>query len=170
MKNYLKLILGISLFVLLTACQTAATLEDPQPTQTTNRLSTSDFTTAENLFANKCQSCHNGYIAPDFNGHLPNFAKVENGKTYLINALLFGVQGPITANGVTFDDTMRNRSNDFDDTQIALLLNYSLTAWDNSAQLPEDFTLITAAEVATERQTPKTATDVYTARQVLQLP
>ncbi len=177
MKRYLHLILALFVLVLLASCQTMTPMEEaikePTPNPMSNRLSEADFTTAKGLYENNCQFCHssgNQGIAPDFNNHLPTFAKVANGKTHLINALLYGMQGEIVVNGQTFNGIMNNRSNSFDDSQIALLLNYGLTAWDNSSLLPEDFTLITAADVAKERQTPKTADEVYTARQALQLP
>lgn len=172
MRQPIKLILLSLSFVLLAACQNTEVTTDPTPTQPENRLSTSDFATAKTLFEDNCQGCHvSAPVGPAFKGHLPTFTKVTNGQTYLINALLFGLEGAITVGGQNFDGVMANRSSDFSDTEIALILNYGLTGLgDNSSLLTDDFKLITAAEVATERQTQKTMSDVFALRNALNLP
>jgi hypothetical protein len=52
----------------------------------------------------------------------------------------------------------------FDDQQIADVLNYAATAWDNAAALPEGFTAFTAEEVAAQRATTLDAAAVYAKR------
>ena len=170
MKKYLSLILFSCFLILLSACQTVEPITEPDPIST-NRLTTSEFATAKTLFEENCQSCHvSSPVGPAFKGHLPTFSKVDNGQTYLINALLFGLKGPITAGGQNFDSVMNSRANDFSDAEIALLLNYGLTGLENDTLLPNDFKLITSDEVARERQTAKTASDVFALRNALELP
>jgi len=172
MKPLIKLFLLSLVLVLLAACQPTNMVTSPDPIpQGDNRLSASDFTTAKSLFENNCQSCHvNAPVGPAFKGNLPSFTKVANGQSYLINALLFGVEGPITLGDQSFNGVMRSRANDFSDNEIALLLNYGLTGLGNDALLADDFKLITTAQVANERQTVKTKSEVLTLRNALELP
>ncbi len=170
MRQAIILFLLLLSLSMLSACSNEAAIADP-PTFSGNRLSTTDFATAKALFESNCQSCHvNAPVGPAFKSHLPAFTKVANGQTYLINALLFGVEGPITANGQDFNSVMASRANDFSDSEVALLLNYGLTGLDNSALLPDDFKLITSEDVAKERQTSKTKSDVFALRNALELP
>ena len=170
MKRFFSLILFSCFFIILSACTTVDPIKEP-PKNLGNRLSTSDFATAKALFESNCQGCHvSAPVGPPFKGHLPKFTKVANGQSYLINALLFGVAGPITANGQDFNSVMASRANDFSDSEVALLLNYGLTGLDNDTLLPEDFKLITSEDVAKERQIQKTATEVLALRNVLELP
>ena len=175
MKQPIKLFIVFLCISLLAACQNTEVVADPDPTQsmqTENRLSASDLITAKALFENNCQSCHvDAPIGPAFKGHLPTFTKVTNGQSYLINALLFGLQGQISAGGQDFNGVMASRASDFSDNEIALILNYGLTGLgNNDTLLKDEFKLITAAEVAKERQTSKTANDVFTLRNALNLP
>lgn len=163
------LILLVSVLVILTACQTKPTIAGPLPTPI-NRLSESNFEQAKTLFESNCQVCHvTVNTGPQFKNYLPVFTKVIGGTDYLINTVLFGLDGPITASGNSYDILMSNYPQ-LSDSDIALILNYGLTAWENVSLLPESFKLITSDKVAEQRKLSKTPSDVFALRNALELP
>ncbi len=118
-----------------------------------------------------CLACHqmNGEgvpgAFPPLKGHIAALYNAEGGRDYLIQVVLYGLQGEITANGVTYNGMM-TPWNSLGDDAIAAVLNHELTSWGNDALL-NNFMPITADEVATQRATPLTMQEVY-ANRVLQ--
>jgi mono/diheme cytochrome c family protein len=121
------------------------------------------------IYATNCAGCHqaNGEgvpgAFPPLAGHLAEVVAAENGRAYLINVLLFGLEGPITVNGQTYDGTMPAWSF-LSDADIAAVLNYALNAWGNQTNLPAGFAPVAAEEVAAARATTMTPADVHTLR------
>ena len=133
-----------------------------------------DRALGEQSYAN-CAACHqpNGQGIPSAfppqAGHAPEIYNVEGGRTYMIHTVLWGLQGEIVVDGITYNGIMTPWGSIMDDEQIAAVLNYVLTSWGNDALL-EDFTPITPEEVALERDTPMTAQEVYDSRAALGIP
>ena len=133
----------------------------------------------EETFAT-CSACHQPSgegipgAFPSLAQHLPNVeAKITDGellgRQYLINVVLFGVQGEIHSLGQSYHSIMPAWGDSLSDEQVAAVLNYELNSWGNEALLREDFSAITAEEVATQRATTKTSEEVYSLRAVLAL-
>lgn len=120
-----------------------------------------------------CSACHQATgmgvpgAFPPLAGHAPTLVQVDGGRTHLIHTLLYGLQGPIVAGGMTYNSVMTAQA--VDDAQAAAVINHILHEWGNDAELPEDFSPITAEEVAAERGLGLTGADVHEARQALGL-
>ena len=126
------------------------------------------------IYNRNCVGCHQGTgrgipgAFPPLAGHLPTLYAVEGGRSYLINTVLYGLQGPITADGQNFNSVMPAWAQ-LDDDSIAAVLNYTLTDWDNDT-LIDDFVPIDAAEVAAERGNDLGPGEVLGLRSALDLP
>jgi cytochrome c oxidase subunit 2 len=127
----------------------------------------------EAAYAN-CAACHqaNGRgipgAFPPLAGHMPDLVAREGGREYLIEVVLYGLQGPITVLGNRYDALMPGFGY-LSDVDVASLLNYALHAWENDELLPEDFEAITPEEVAAQRGQGLSPSDVHTAREALGL-
>src|SRR5215510_8555316 len=119
-----------------------------------------------------CTSCHQengrGIIGafPPLAGYVPNLLAQAMGRGYLIRVLLFGLEGAITVNGASFAGVMP-AWNALDDSAIAAVLNYVVTAWDNTQHLPADFKPFETSEVVAARTERMGSTMVHELRQKL---
>ncbi len=110
----------------------------------------------EQLYARSCVACHResgrgrAGAFPPLAGHLPSLYAREGGTDYLIDVVLYGLSGDIEVDGETYRGFMAPMAH-LDDGDVAEVLNYSLQAWGNAYQLPEDFTAIEAEDVADRR-------------------
>lgn len=122
-------------------------------------------------YTQNCASCHqaNGQgipgAFPPLAGHVPNLYNAEGGREYLIKVVLYGLQGPITVNGASYNGVM-NAWGQLSDEQIAATLNHELTSWGND-QLLNDFRPIMPDEVAALRGLGLTGQQVHAARPAL---
>lgn len=116
------------------------------------------------VFASNCASCHgaNGAgiagVFPPLSGHAADLAALDGGRTYLIDALLYGLQGAIVIEGTTYAGVMPAWGQLSDDA-IAAVLDHVVTL-DGS-----DAPGFTAEAVAAERGKGFAASDVLTLRQ-----
>jgi heme/copper-type cytochrome/quinol oxidase subunit 2 len=125
------------------------------------------------LYAANCASCHqaNGQgvagVFPPMAGHAPDLLEADRG--YLVDTLLYGLQGPIQVDGATYNGVMPAWGH-LSDMELADILNHTLTAWGNAALLPEGAALYTPDDVAARRGLGLTPADVLEQRQALPLP
>ncbi len=125
----------------------------------------------EQTYAN-CAACHQatgqGIPAafPPLAGNLPQLYAAEGGRSYLINVLLYGLQGQIEVLDASYNSVMPPWSQ-LSNEQLAAVLNFSLTSWDNSEMLPEDFSPILPDEVAAQRDQGLSSADVLNIRSEL---
>ena len=126
----------------------------------------------EGVYSVNCASCHQpdgsgmAGIWPPLTEHAARLHNAD--RDYLPQLLLYGLQGQINALGESYSGQMpawRQLGND----EIAEVLNYIVTAWDNEALL-EDFTPYTEEDVAPFRDRGLAPDDVYGLRQGLELP
>jgi cytochrome c oxidase subunit 2 len=116
------------------------------------------------VYASNCASCHgaNGAgiagVFPPLAGHAADLAGLDGGRTYLIDALLYGLQGAIVIDGTTYSGVMPAWGQ-LSDEAIAAVLEHVVTL-DGS-----DAPGFTAEEVAAERGKGLAAGDVLTLRQ-----
>jgi mono/diheme cytochrome c family protein len=131
------------------------------------------LTAGQAAYEANCASCHQANGAgivgafPPVAGHAAALYNAEGGRPYLINLLLYGLQGEIQVEGQTYNGVMPAWQQLSDD-DIANILNYIVTAWDGNQQL-QDFTPFEAAEVAERRTASLSSNDVYALRQQLDL-
>ncbi len=122
-----------------------------------------------------CAACHqqNGEglpnVFPPFAKHLPYIEAKEGGRQYLINVVLFGLQGEIQVLEQSYNGVMPSWGNSLSDEQVAAVLNHELHSWGNDGFLREDFVPITPEEIALERELLKTAQEIYELRSGLNL-
>jgi len=155
------------------------------PTQSTAKSTNTKSTSAAapapkagsagaSVYQQNCVACHQasgqgiGGAFPPLAGHLPDLLAVDSGREYLAHVLLFGLQGAIEVNGKTYNGSMPAWAGSLNDMQIADVLNYALTAWDNNQQLPPAFAVYSAKEIAAERSKNLKPADVHDARGKLQ--
>jgi mono/diheme cytochrome c family protein len=107
------------------------------------------------LYATYCSGCHQAAgtgipsVFPPLAGHVGNVVQAEGGRRHLANVLLFGMQGPITINGATYNGFMPAWSTLSND-DLAAILNHVLTAWGDAADIPR-FETYTANEIQNAR-------------------
>ncbi|MDZ7706471.1 MAG: c-type cytochrome [Trueperaceae bacterium] len=127
------------------------------------------------VYGANCASCHqaNGQgipgAFPPLADHVPDLLTPDGGRTYLIDTLLYGLQGQIRVSGQTYNGVMPAWSQ-LDDEQIAAVTNYVSHEWDNAANLPDGFTPFDTDEVASERGKGLAGSDVHDLRDELALP
>ena len=121
------------------------------------------------IYAANCAACHQASGAgvpgafPPLAGHFPALLKQPDGRSYVAKVVLFGLEGQITANGNTFAGTMPPWQS-LSDSDLAAVLNYVSTAFDNKAQLPADFKAYSADDLKAARAQPLNAAAVHAQR------
>lgn len=134
-----------------------------------------DTSAGEAIYNSVCLACHQmtgegtPYAFPPLANHFPDLVAVEGGREYVIDVVLFGLMGAIDVEGITYNSVMTPHVGMFDDQQVADVLNYVSTAWENAALLPEGFEAFTADEVAGQRGALLSSAEVYEKRQALGL-
>lgn len=120
----------------------------------------------------KCQGCHQATgaglpkVFPPLAGHVPEILAAKDGRAYLIDVLLWGLQGEITVKGEKYTGVMP-AFNTLTDAQVADVLNHISSQWGN--KLPAGQKAFTADEVKAARATKMTAAQVADARKKLGL-
>ena len=100
------------------------------------------ITDGEEIYTDFCLQCHmaNGKGVP---GSFPPLANSDylNDVDQSIHAIKFGLKGPITVNGKSYNSNMISQG--LDDEEIADVMNYILRSWGN-----ESSTIVTEEKVA----------------------
>lgn len=114
------------------------------------------------LFTIHCAACHQqtGKGVP---GKYPPLAKSEwvLGSTNVLGQiLLHGLDGPIDVLGETFNGNMPAFGTKLDDAQIAAILTFVRSEWDNAASAVEPELVTAARETGGQRQTAWTASEL----------
>jgi len=115
----------------------------------------------------QCAGCHQATgtgvtgAFPPLAGELPRLAAAgEVGRLFPVKVLLFGLQGPIKAQGKAYNGAMPSFGW-LSDADIAAVLNYVFTNWGNDKLLPKGFKPISAEEVKALRAKALTAQQVH---------
>jgi mono/diheme cytochrome c family protein len=125
------------------------------------------------VYAANCAACHQATGAgipaafPPLADHVGDLYAADRG--YLIDVLLYGLQGPITVNGQTYNGLMPAWPQ-LSDAQIAAVLDHTMTAWGDAEDLAEPYVPYSAEEVAEARGRGLSAADVAAERAELDLP
>ena len=135
------------------------------------QVSTATVADGAVVYAN-CQACHqqdgNGMagVFPPLNNHIPDVLAAAGGREYLVDVLLYGVQGPFSISGVKYNSVMPAWPQ-LSDAEIAAVLNHISTSWDN--ELPSNQEPFAASEITDARGLDIAATDVLKKREALLL-
>ena len=149
------------------AAAAAAEAEAPAEATVSSADPTFDTALGASTYTN-CVGCHQPTGAgipgafPPLVGHVTDLFNADGGRQYVIQMMLYGVQGPIVVNGNNYNGFMPGWQQ-LSDEAVAAVLNHTLTEWGN-ADLIDDFDAIRAAEVAAERGLGLSAGDVYQRR------
>ncbi|HET8986552.1 MAG TPA: cytochrome c, partial [Trueperaceae bacterium] len=125
------------------------------------------------LFDANCVACHQvtgagiPAVFPPLRGHAPALVTVEGGRRYLVDVVLFGLSGRIVVEGHQYDGIMPPWGH-LSDSQLADVLNYVVTAWDNDQLLEQGFVAYTPEEVLGVRLDAYDSTAVHGARTLLE--
>lgn len=122
----------------------------------------------------QCAGCHqqNGQgvpgAFPPLAGHAPDLYNAEGGPTYLVDVILYGLQGQIEVEGQSYSGLMPAWQQ-LTDAQIAAVLNFVLTEWGNEAEL-DTFEPYAAADIEAQRGQGLSTSDMLDRRGSLELP
>lgn len=125
------------------------------------------------LYGQYCASCHqaNGQglagTFPPLAGHVQEILAKKDGRTYLIDVVLFGLAGQIKVKGQTYNGAMPAWEAQLKDDQVAAILNFLASNLGNKP--PAGFKPYTPEEVGKERGKKLTPQKVYALRQALKL-
>jgi mono/diheme cytochrome c family protein len=121
------------------------------------------------VYATNCAACHQAGgtgmadAFPPLAGHFPDLVKSADGRAYVKKVLLFGLEGQVSVNGKNYAGAMPSWLA-LSDNDIAAVLNYVSTAWDNGKSLPADFKPFSADEIKALRTPELTSAAVYALR------
>jgi cytochrome c oxidase subunit II len=141
--------------------------------QVVEPLSAAEVHPGEAVYQANCASCHqaNGQglagAFPPLEGHAASLFNADGGREYLINLLLYGLQGQITADGGSYNGVMPAWGQ-LSDQQLADTLNYILSAWGNDARVSAEPDY-QASDFAEKRGQDLSSNDIYRQRQALEL-
>ncbi|MHB2021423.1 MAG: c-type cytochrome [Candidatus Xenobia bacterium] len=113
-----------------------------------------------------CVACHGdtgqgvAALFPPLAGRVAHIATMPGGRNYLMHVALFGLKGPIEAQGQKFAGTMPPWGKILDDRSLASILTWVTHAWGSTARVPA----FTPEEVHSARQAAMTATQVAAER------
>jgi mono/diheme cytochrome c family protein len=150
---------------------------DPEPTDDSpvaQAAAEVDLESGRAIYNRNCIGCHQGNgggipgAFPPLARHTPDLYAAEGGRSYLINVLLYGLQGPIAVQGANYTGVMPAWSQLSDD-DVAVVLDYILNDFGN-ADLIESYQPYNADEVAAERGKNLSPSDVLDLRSALDLP
>lgn len=148
------------------AAPAAPAAEGAEPTAESATGGAAALPDGEALFASTCSACHQASgqgipgAFPPLAGHAPALYEAE--RDLPLEIILFGMQGAITVNGMTYNSLMPSHPQ-LDDAQLAAVANHVMTAWGNDAALT-DFQAYTAADAEAVRAKALSMDQVHAAR------
>lgn len=152
------------------AAEEAATTDTAEPADTTAVSLTWDADQGASMYTMNCVACHQG-SGQGIPGAFPPLAEhaadvyAAGGEVFLIDVVLYGMQGPIQVGGTTYNGLMLAWSQ-FSDEELANVLNHIVTAWNDP---PAGFVPYQPADIAAERGKGLSDSDVHTLRDQLGL-
>ena len=126
-----------------------------------------------NVYDSSCASCHQADgqgiagVYPPLEEHAAHLYNAPGGRDYLVNLLLYGLQGPIEVEGATYNNQMPAWKQLGDD-EIAAVLNHTLSSWKNEG-LVDTFEPYQPEDIEPFRNEDLSNEDVYELRQELGL-
>ena len=124
------------------------------------------------VYAANCAACHqlNGAglpgVFPRLAGHAADLYRADGGRDYLIEVMLYGLQGQIAVGGTNYNGLMPAWAH-LPDEQLAAVTNHIVAGFDDGA--PDGFDAFGAEEFAARRGEGLTAAQVLESRGALGL-
>ena len=122
----------------------------------------------------RCASCHReGDLTrrvPPLRQHVPRLFLAEGGRTYLIDFLLFGLEGELSVEGHTYQASHPIYNDRLTDDEAAAVLNAILVNWDNDKLLPADARLYAPDDIAARRPLALSRGEVRASRERVVMP
>jgi mono/diheme cytochrome c family protein len=124
------------------------------------------------VYAANCAACHQldgaglPGVFPRLAGHAADLYQADGGRGYLIEVMLYGLQGQIAVGGTNYNGLMPAWAH-LSDEQLAAVTNHIVAGFDGGA--PDGFDAIGAEEVAARRGEGLTAAQVLESRGALGL-
>lgn len=124
------------------------------------------------FYQQRCISCHQVTgegipgAFPPLKGHSADVYALDGGPEFLVNVLLFGLDGAIEVNGITYRGVPMPAWKQYSDDEIAAVANHIVAGFDGA---PSGFVPFTADDVAAERSNNYTNKQVYELRTALDL-
>ena len=122
-------------------------------------------------FQQRCAVCHQATgsgvpgIYPPLKDTIGTYVRVPLGRAFLIDLLLFGMDGAIKSDGAVYEGFMPPAA-DLSNSDLAEAINYVLRTL-NAGTLPRNFEPFTPIEFKTARANRLTANDVFHEREKL---
>lgn len=115
------------------------------------------------LYRNTCQVCHQpGGAGAGAFPPLANSDWVQGGEQRLIRVMLNGLTGPVTVNGKEYNSVMPGLGHQLSDEQIAAILTYIRSEWENNApEVTVETVAAVRAEVGTRSEWTQAELDPY---------
>ena len=144
---------------------------EPAPILARDADPTFDRALGAQVYAANCAACHQASgaglpgVFPPLAGHGGDLYRAEGGiggRQYLIDVMLYGLQGAITVGGATYNGLMPAWAQ-LGDEQIAAVINHTVAGFDG-VDAPDGFDAIRPEEVAASRGQGLTATQVLELR------
>jgi len=120
-----------------------------------------------------CAACHQPQgtglpgAFPPLAGHVPTLLAAQGGRDYVVRVLLYGLQGPITVDGKTYNGAMPSWAH-LSDAELAAVIDYVSTSWGD--EFPSGQQPYTANDVEEARAKELTPQEVHDLRETLNLP
>ena len=124
------------------------------------------------VYGAQCAACHQATgmgvpgAFPPVAGHVGDLYAAD--PDYLIQVVLYGLQGPITVDGTTYNGLMPALGQ-LSDADVAALLNFTLTEWGDADDLGDAFSPFEPDDVEAQRELGWSGTDVHERRGELEL-
>ena len=122
---------------LVAACSPKTTDEPASPGEETfaGAPATNLSARGEAIFKRQCAACHQaaGQGLPGVFPPLAGSDFIANNRQKSIEALLFGLAGPITVNGVDYNGVMPSFGH-LSDADLSAVLSYVFTSWGNAVE------------------------------------
>lgn len=122
----------------------------------------------EATYQGRCAACHGEgqgtRRVPPLRGHVVNLFEAEGGRAYLIDFLLYGLEGPIRVGDAVYTARHPIYASRMSDEEVAAVLNHMLTHWGNIDRLPKPHRMYRPDEVAGHRERTLTSDQVRTLR------
>ena len=126
----------------------------------------------QSAYQANCLACHQMAgtgvpgAFPPLVGHAPKLYNAD--ADYLPKVVLYGLMGGIDVEGMSYNGVMTPWQH-LGDQDIADMLNYVVTSWDNNQLLSAEFTPYTAEDIAAQRATSLSSAEVYAQRPAQEL-
>lgn len=138
-------------------------LQSSKPVAQAGQAPVEEVVSGSSIYGSRCANCHQNNGEGVTNAFPPlNRVRWVEDKGQIIRILLQGLQGPIEVRGSTYNGNMPAWGSVLSDKEIAAVITHVRQSWEN------DFTEVTADEVAAVREATQARTQPWTAEELVE--